>query len=263
MSHPHIVRLFPMSCLILITDSLILLEPLEAARILRWYRCVQLPMKPTWKLVTRPSIKDWVLASAEARSSKKEANELMQVYQEFWYLLHDNEIFDLASKTWIPKPTAPLHSLIPDPSPSTFNSSIGTNPSSSKSSLDLSTLTSNDDFLAEYFAGYALVNAESYRRFHIIAAGDHEPARQQRQNWRNKWQHVEVHRSSEYVRTQKIPDVGTLAREADKALGRWNAGVEKKMEGVEREMRDLEVGVGGWGGRKSRSSSHAVVGGGS
>lgn len=243
MSHPHLVRLFPFGCLILLSDSSILLQPLETARILRWFRCIQLPSKPTWKLFTRPSIKDFVLNAAEARTDETERNDLMLVYQELWYLLHDNETLDDSSNTWVPKESAPL--LCPPPSMTSCENfdPICNTTSPSKASIDLPALASNDDFLAEFFAGFAVSHASSFRRFHIIATQDHENGKKQRQSWKNKWQHVEVWRPSEYARHLKIPSDSKLARDSERALERWNAEMDARLKALEAEIRD-ENGIG-------------------
>lgn len=60
--HPHIVRLFPHGAVILLTESLILYQPIETLRLVMWFRLVQLKSKTpgTWKLAVRPEIRQWL-----------------------------------------------------------------------------------------------------------------------------------------------------------------------------------------------------------
>ena len=61
--HPHLIRLFPSGCVIVITVSLLLYRPKEALRIIMWFSHVQHRQKipGTWKLVFRPQILGWLL----------------------------------------------------------------------------------------------------------------------------------------------------------------------------------------------------------
>ena len=61
-------RLFSHGGAILLTDSLVLENPIACDRIVRWFGDkLKLRAPNTWKLVGRPGFKDWVLAVANER----------------------------------------------------------------------------------------------------------------------------------------------------------------------------------------------------
>ena len=66
-----------------------------------------------------------------------------------------------------------------------------------------------------------------------MAAGDAEPQKAQRMQWRAKWQHVTVSRASEYIRHSGIEDEEKLGKAAESWLRKWEEGMGKKIEGVE------------------------------
>ena len=64
-------RLFPHGGAILLTDSLILENPVVAEKIVRWFaQMVKIRAPNTWKLAGRPGLKDWVLSVADEKSDQ-------------------------------------------------------------------------------------------------------------------------------------------------------------------------------------------------
>lgn len=61
--HRHLLRLFPHGGVILLTDSMFLLRPTEALRLLMWFRLDMMQRKNdlTWKIALRPRIRTWLL----------------------------------------------------------------------------------------------------------------------------------------------------------------------------------------------------------
>lgn len=61
-------RLFPHGVVILLTNALILENPIAAEKIIGWFDKMRKQRTPgTWKLVGRPGFKDWVLSVANER----------------------------------------------------------------------------------------------------------------------------------------------------------------------------------------------------
>ncbi len=57
--------LFPYGSVILLTDSLILRNPIAAEKVISWFaKSIRNRPPGTWKLVGRPGLKDWALAVA-------------------------------------------------------------------------------------------------------------------------------------------------------------------------------------------------------
>ena len=67
----------------------------------------------------------------------------------------------------------------------------------------------------------------------MIAAGDAEPQKAQRMQWRTKWQHVVVYRASEYIRQSQIEDEEKLGKGAESWLRKWEEGMGRRIEEVE------------------------------
>lgn len=185
--HPHINRLFPHGCAILITDSFLLLCPHEAARFMRWFRLQVLSVKPagTWKLCTRPAIRDYLLTLVEDRDEQN-GKVYMQMYESMWYILPDELMED---NEWeVPKSEAPVYCM--SSRVSKFNQSVGKGSKTNKP-IDEAAIGRNDTTQVSWFAGWAMTQLECFRRFHVISgarAGDANES--QRKEWGTKWNHV-------------------------------------------------------------------------
>ena len=121
-SKSHLVRLFPHGCMLLITDSLLLLKPLEALRILTWYRLRVFNEKPnsTWKLITRPNIRRCLINLSRERTLNEEGRRFVQIYEQIALMLDPDDLWDWEENA--PKEEAPIYCM---PKLKSFNSKIG------------------------------------------------------------------------------------------------------------------------------------------
>jgi len=164
MTHPHLTRLFPHGCMLLLTDSLILLRPRDAVRLLAWFRLRVLVDKPagTWKIVTRPGLRNFCLNCCNERNDDEEGKCFVEIYQELVLMLDADELYDFDEDR--PKDEAPIYCM---PKIKSFNTKVGRRVDYSRN-LDHAAIAKNDEVLVEFFAGWASCNIEHYRRFHII-----------------------------------------------------------------------------------------------
>ncbi|KAI9885316.1 MAG: atp2, beta subunit of the F1 sector of mitochondrial F1F0 ATP synthase [Watsoniomyces obsoletus] len=84
-------RLFPHGSVILLTDALILDNPIATEKIVRWFRNVNKKKTPgTWKLVGRPGLKDWVLQVANEKGDGDGLrSEMFLARYRIWLLLDE------------------------------------------------------------------------------------------------------------------------------------------------------------------------------
>lgn len=167
---PHLIRLFPAGMAILLTDSLFLIRPIEAARILSWVRLFALPTKRpgTWKACTRPAIREWLLKIQESLRYPY-GKDFVFCYGELMRLLPS-----LMTKEWdreMPKDEAPIACM--GNGMRNFDESLGTGVSS-LAEMDNQAIIRNDNTLCSWFAGWAMTKQEKFRRFHIITGRDEE-----------------------------------------------------------------------------------------
>ena len=63
----HIIRLFPHGGAIFLTEDLMLHDPHRALKIVEWFpKFYDTRLPGSWKLVLRPTVKEWLLETAEA-----------------------------------------------------------------------------------------------------------------------------------------------------------------------------------------------------
>lgn len=196
--------------MLLLTDSLLLLQPLEAVKILTWYRLRVFNEKPnsTWKIITRPNIRRFLLNCCQERKLDEEGRRFVQIYEQIAYMLDPEDLYDWEADE--PKEEAPIYCMQKIKS---FNSKVGRKVEFNKD-LDHAAIAQNDDVLAEFFAGWANVHMESYRRFHIISGSSDEEGKAQRERWAEKWSYVEVFTPLGFYKRNSIPEQAVLDREA-------------------------------------------------
>ena len=179
----------------LITDSLLLLRPHEAARFLRWFRLQVLPTKPagTWKLCVRPGIRDFLLSVIEEKS-EEDGFVFMQMYESLWYIIPEDQVDDKDLEDDIEldtdleeKPVRCMSSGV-----SRFDQSVGMNVVNLEL-LNEDKVARNDATLAEWFAGWAMTQLECFRRFHIISGASPGRREAEKAEWEGKWSHVSMH----------------------------------------------------------------------
>lgn len=176
-THPHLVRVFPHGGVILLTISLILYHPYEALKILRWFRLILLPMKPsgTWKIAMHPRPREWLLDiqdlcdDATLQSPFGFPKQVFaDIYQEVWILLNrDQEPFGLMVEDWdgeIPTPDAPILSDIAllRARPSWTGESYET------AKLDHDAIHWNDEELIQWFSEWAGSHLDEHRKFQVV-----------------------------------------------------------------------------------------------
>ena len=167
---PHLIRLFPTGTAILLTDSLFLIRPIEAARILSWFRHFALPGKArgTWKVCTRPAIREWLLRVQESLRYPY-GKDFVTCYREVAHLLPIE-----LTKEWdrdVPKDEAPIACM--GTGVSNFDESLGTGVLS-LAEIDNQVITQNDNTLCSWFAGWAMTKQEKFRRLHVVTGRDGE-----------------------------------------------------------------------------------------
>ncbi len=202
--HPHLFRLFPHGGVILLTESLILYRPREALRIIMWFRRIHLPSKQsgTWKLAARPRLREWLL-------------DLLDLYEDTGKDVfgHGKQIIaDIYTEVlWLlENPNQPLtyfvcdfdSELLTDQAPLVTSSSLkalqarkewkGDTPETTEP--DYHNIGQNDDLLIQWFAEWAIVHLDSFRKFHAVL-GYHpydEVGKKSIKEYENCWGHIEV-----------------------------------------------------------------------
>jgi chromo domain-containing protein 1 len=192
--HPHINRLFPHGQAILVTDSFLLLHPQEASRFLRWFRLQVQANKPvgTWKLCIRPGIRDLLLTIVEERS-KEDGIAFMQMYESLYYIIPEENVVDEELEDDIDLDTDLEERTVRCMSScvSNFDPSVGKNMTSHEV-LNEDKVARNDATLVEWFAGWAMTQVESLRRFHVIAGARTGRWEMEKTEWERKWSHVSI-----------------------------------------------------------------------
>lgn len=209
MIHPHLTRLFPHGCMLLLTDSLLLLQPLEAIRVLAWFRLRVLTDKPagTWKIVTRPGLRNFCLNCSMERTDDEEGQRFVEIYQELVLMLDPEELYDFEED--MPKEEAPVHCM---PKIKSFNTKVGRRVDFNRN-LDHSAIAKNDEVLFEYFAGWGSCNIDKYRRFHVVTGFDDGSAfggRVRREQWVEKYSHLEIFTGPSFCTKNNLPSQDAL-----------------------------------------------------
>ncbi|KAI4168653.1 MAG: hypothetical protein LQ343_006234 [Gyalolechia ehrenbergii] len=220
---PHLIRLFPAGTAILLTDSLFLLRPVETARILAWFRLYILPTKPhgTWKICTRPAIREWLL-KIQASLRYYNGRDFVTCYGEVMRLLPSGMTKNVNHD--IPKDNAHIACMVPGMS--NFHEALGTN-IKHLVEMDNGAITQNDHALCSWFAGWAMMKQEKFRRFHIVTGRDEESDEHRQLKERmKKYSHVEVGSFERFAKKYGVWDLPKLKRKDDER--RAEAGRTKK-----------------------------------
>ncbi len=188
--NPHINRLFPHGAALLITDSFLLLHPHEAARFLKWFRLFVLQNKAfgTWKLCTRPAIREYLLSLVEERNME-DGRVYMQMYESMWYILPD-ELMECDGQSEIPREEAPVCSM--SDGVSDFNTVVGRGSKVNKP-MDEDAIAKNDAIMVGWFSGWAMTQLENFRKFHAISSTGTRPGspfEKERKAWVRKSNHA-------------------------------------------------------------------------
>ncbi|KAL8789641.1 MAG: hypothetical protein Q9213_001077 [Squamulea squamosa] len=206
---PHLIRIFPAGQAILLTDSLFILRPTEAARILSWFRLSALPTKPfgTWKVCTRPAIREWLLRLQE-QFNYPHGKDFVRCYGEIMRLL-PNEL----TKEWdreTPKDSAPVASM--GNGVSNFDQTLGTS-----TDLDHQGIMKNDITLVNWFAGWAMMKQEKFRRFHVVTGRDEGSVEHKTlKDSAKKYNHLEIMTFEKFDQFHKMWNWSRIEREDEK-----------------------------------------------
>lgn len=175
-SHPHLLRLFPHGCVILLTESLILYQPYEALRILMWFRFVQIPTKPlqTWKLAVRPHVREWLLDILDAyEDSQKDFTGhgkqiWADIYTEIWFLLDNPDSIGLKCSLndyETPKDDA---SIVSTPSLRVLQNRKEWKGEGKNMELDHEAIKINDEWLVRWFGEWSATFCHNFRKFNVV-----------------------------------------------------------------------------------------------
>lgn len=214
---PHLNRLFPHGAAVLLTDGLFLHQPHEAAKILTWFRHIILNGKAprTWKLCSRPRLKDWLL-TLQADRTMEDGKVYVQCYGEVWRILKDEYMEQGAPEEEQPTSEAPMCFM---GEVSAFDESVGKGVATN-AEVDKETIAQNDKVLLEWFAGYAMTKVEHFRRFDIVTgalSGD-ERHQEIKDKYQNKWSHIEIVTAEDLYRKHRVPDWDVLNKEEEKRV---------------------------------------------
>ncbi|KAL4741054.1 hypothetical protein BDV11DRAFT_168606 [Aspergillus similis] len=186
----HVQRLFPHGGIFLLTEDLIVREPVAAMIILQWfYEWSKKKYPGLWKIMLRPNILNWLTNQMELADDLQKCR-LLAMYHLVKQLgfCPTNNLLSSFGRSWedvvISPPALPKYGFrTADDSP--------------EIPRDCTQEQRNADHLGEFFAGYSLVHAHRFRRFFIITAL--EPL----ERWK-KWQHVTVSGYQEFFQSHNV-----------------------------------------------------------
>lgn len=202
--HNHLVRFFPHGGVILLTESLILYRPHEALRIIMWFRRVHLPSRQsgTWKLAARPRFREWLLDLLDLyEDTQKDVfghgkQAIARIYTEIlWLLENANEPLTYQVYDWDPELPTDEAPLVTSSSLKTLQARKewkGETPETTE--IDHYNIRQNDDLLIQWFAEWAMVHLDSFRKFHAVLGypPGHELGEKCTKEYQKFWGHIEV-----------------------------------------------------------------------
>lgn len=194
----HFQRLFPHGGVILLTEDFMLREPDATVIILAWFNDWTKKRFPgMWKIMFRPNVLNWLLQQHEPKEDVRKGiwlamySLIMQLGANIDPTTHipgshadpdpilSDGIHDAHSESRVISPNQiPLYGARSDDDYLGLNLPQG-----------LDQETRNADHLAEFFAGWALVNSHRYRRFTVLTTV--KPL----ERW-NHWNHIEFFTST-------------------------------------------------------------------
>ncbi|KAL4999290.1 hypothetical protein BDV10DRAFT_56943 [Aspergillus recurvatus] len=190
--HPlHAQRLFPHGGVFLLTEDLMIREPVAAMVILQWfYEWSKKKYPGLWKIMLRPDISNWLKNQMELGdySQKRRWLAMYHLVKQLCFCPTNDFLASferrLEEDVVISPPTLPKYGFrTADDSPEIPE--------------DCTQDQRNADHLGEFFAGYSLVHAHRFRRFYMITAL--EPL----ERWK-KWQHVTVSGYQEFFQSHNV-----------------------------------------------------------
>lgn len=238
LSHSHLIRLFPPGCMLLITDSLLLLQPLEAVKLLMWFRLRIMDekmKKENWKIVMRPNIRRFLINCSRERKLDEEGRQFVQIYEQIAYMLDPEDLYDWEENE--PKEEAPMYCMRKIKS---FNTKVGRRIDHNKD-LDHAAIARNDEVLADFFAGWANVHMQHYRRFLIISGFGDEDGKAQRDRWMEKWTYCEAFTPNHFCRRHGVASQEDLDKDAVRRHGIIMAMLQSREVDIDANARAEEA----------------------
>ncbi|PLB45263.1 hypothetical protein P170DRAFT_467809 [Aspergillus steynii IBT 23096] len=173
--HPaHFHRIFPQGNVFLLTEDAMLARPERTAAFLAWFRDnLKKKFPGTWKLMVRPNILEWVLKQFDKQHPSKRG---------IWIVIHQLIMeLGLSANADVSPEVDIVENAVISPNLPSYGSSV--NDQRPNNASGLTEETRRADRLAEFFAGWALVQRHQYRRFFLISGI--EPL----DRWK-RWKHV-------------------------------------------------------------------------
>ena len=261
--HPHLFRLFPHGGVLLLTESFILYQPYETLRMLMWFRLDHIPCKVpgTWKLAFRPRVREWLLDIVDVYSdSGKEIfgcsiQVFANIYTEIYLLLQSPDPGEdrLMCHEWdyeIPTDEAPV---VSSSSLRILQGRQEWKGEGADREADDDNIRQNDDLLVQWFAEWAIVNLQNFRKYHVILGytKDHPFTKTAISAYEKAWGHIEVMTSEDAFTRHKVTAQRKLneveaerRRKLKEELPPKRAGAKKaRREGREATKVALEVGM--------------------
>ncbi|KAL4929220.1 putative Chromo domain protein Chp1p [Aspergillus undulatus] len=185
----HLQQLFPHGGVFLLTEDFMLRDADSTMIILEWfYEGSRKKTNKPWKIMLRPNILTWLIK--QMNHADKLGSQWLAIYQILVKLGCDPENDLLRSLD-----DDPNSNLIISPSLSKYGSR--TPDDSPDIPRDCTQEQRNADHLAEYFAGWSLLNAHRFRKFVILSLHSLD-------RWKS-WQHIEVkHGARAFFENQAI-----------------------------------------------------------
>ncbi|KAL4972570.1 hypothetical protein BDW66DRAFT_120518 [Aspergillus desertorum] len=176
----HAQRLFPHGGVFLLTEDLMVREPVAAMVILQWFYDWSKKKYPgLWKIMLRPNILNWLMNQMQLGDDSHKCRWLA-----IYHLIKQLGFCPTNDLLVISPPTLPKYGFrTADDSP--------------EIPKDCTQEQRNADHLGEFFAGYSLVHAHRFRRFYMITAL--EPL----ERWKN-WQHVTVSGYQDFFQSHNV-----------------------------------------------------------
>ena len=181
-------RLFAHGGVILLTDAVILNDPIAGHTILSWFKTYSKQRPPqAWKLAGRPGLKDWALATAQQKADEADDVEADRAVLEARFLVWtaldellspDGFLIDY-EYAGMPCPSDEA-SVVWEDIPG-YDVPGGRNPT---------------EHLVEWFAGWAMTRATQFRKF-IVVVPDMETGRPDEKL--TGWGHLDVVTAKEFL----------------------------------------------------------------
>ena len=256
--HPHIFRLFPHGTVVLLTDALILYQPKEALRIVRWFRQQQEQQNKlpgTWRLALGPSPYSWMKQIIELYKSTGinvfgcPKQVFCDILQEILLLsgLSNPVRGSISPHADLDRPHQDSQIVVPVTLQSirnrqswrTINDPISSNNDKLKVVPDREHISLNDEATMTWFNDWAALNAHKHRRFAIVLSPEPgfgpESIEPKVRAYQNRWNHTETMTAERYVKRNNVP--------SHEQLNAWYEERLRKSREQSKKLADERIGA--------------------